>query len=61
MTSEQLTKWALDFIGAVDYDIYKECLNNIEDEGDDDLVDDVIELIETLIEEVRKDVIKKVE
>ena len=38
ISSEDLDELALRVIGIVDYDIEKECRNNIEEEGEDQLV-----------------------
>ena len=49
VTSERLERWALDLIGAVEYDIEKECRNNLQDEGEDSIVDEVMSYLESII------------
>lgn len=55
LSSEELEKWAIRFIGVVDYDIEKECTYNIEDEGEDSLVVEMMDFILHFMKEVKED------
>lgn len=50
LSSEELYEWAIRFIGTVDYDIEKECQYNLDEEGEDDLVDEMISQIGNFIQ-----------
>lgn len=52
MNDEELTEWAIGFIGVVDYDIEKECRNNLEEFGEDELVDEMKSYILKFVEKV---------
>ena len=46
LTDEELTEWAIRFIGTVDYDIEKECRYNLEEDGEDSLIKDMKRMID---------------
>lgn len=44
-TEEELEKIALQIIGAVDYDIFKECMWEIDENGFDTIVDEIVGIL----------------
>ena len=55
LTNEELAEWAIKFIGTVDYDIQKECQYNLDEDGEDILVEEMLEMIESFVEEITND------
>ena len=54
MTSIDLQEVALDIIGIIDYDVEKECINEIEEEGQSTTVNELISYLEVLLDERSK-------
>ena len=49
LAPEEVEEWAIRFIGAIDYDIEKECKCNLEEFNEDSLVDDVVNQMESFM------------
>ena len=52
LTEQELTEWAIRFIGEVDYDIQKECQYNLDEYGKDGLVEDMKRMIDHFMIEI---------
>ncbi len=49
LSGEEVQDWVVRFIGTVDYDIEKEVVWNLENEGEDSLYDDMCDTIESFM------------